>query len=568
MNTEADAMASAAPTVRIAIEGEPAPRLVRIRAAREIVVGRDAQAAVRLAHDAVSRRHLRLFEREGRWFAEDLGSRHGTMVDGVLLAPRRPVPIGAKATVVVRPFALRVEIGPTVDSASRSADVASKSAVTDAPPGTPPPSSINSRNDPESVVRTLDAGELDQLNGRRLALLLEAAESIYSARDERGVAEAATSALIAGTGFARALFLRWSGEVDTLETLAIRTAADADAAPTARVSRTLLRAASEGRLVMLEDNVPLREAESIVGAGVAAALCAPIVAPPLLEAFIYLDSQRRSAKPSPDAATFCHLVAKVSGLAIASLRRAAAEERHRELEDQLQAARRAQQRLLPPDRGEIGNLRWRLFSRPGLVVAGDIAGVHHDQDRVTFFVGDVRGKGVDAAILMSVVASHLAASLSEGLPLERAVQRVGAFVHRHRRDEADFVSLFAMQVDRERGLIRTVDAGHGLALRMRGDEVTSIESEGGLVLGISPEVIYGVSEERWKSGDRLLLFTDGVNEQDGADGDDRLGVSKIIDALAGAESADLAVERVSGLLRDHAGGDVFADDVTILGVSL
>jgi len=98
--------------------------------------------------------------------------------------------------------------------------------------------------------------------------------------------------------------------------------------------------------------------------------------------------------------------------------------------------------------------------------------------------------------------------------------------------------------------------------------VTSIESEGGLVLGISPEVIYGVSEERWKSGDRLLLFTDGVNEQDGADGDDRLGVSKIIDALAGAESADLAVERVSGLLRDHAGGDVFADDVTILGVSL
>lgn len=567
MSTEATSAPAIPTSVRIAVEGEAVPRLVRFRDPHEIVVGRDAQASVRLAHDAVSRRHLRLFVRDGRWFAEDLGSRHGTTVDGVLLAPRRPVPIGEHATVVVRPFALRVEIGGGSDSASNAQNGVLPPAAADVPVAAPP-SSIGSHHDPESVVRSLDAGELDQLNGRRLTLLLEAAEAIHAARDERGIAEAATDALLAGTGFARVIFLRWAGDVDTLETLAVRTSADSDAAPSARISRTLLRAAADGRMVMLEDQVPLREAESIIGAGVAAALCAPVVAPPLLEGFIYLDSQRRSARPSADAATFCHLVAKVSGLAIASLRRQGAEQRHRELEHQLQAARRAQQRLLPADRGIIGPLRWRLYSRPGLVVAGDIAGVHERNESITLFVGDVRGKGVDAAIIMSVVASHLAASLSEDMPLEKAVSRVGAFVHAHRRDDSDFVSLFAVQIDRTRGVMRTVDAGHGLALRMCDDRVEMIASEGGLVLGISPDVEYEASELPWQAGDRLVLFTDGVNEQCAAEGDQMLGVQRIMGAVAGAATADLVIERISALLEGHAGGEVFADDVTMLAVEL
>ncbi|MBM4114047.1 MAG: FHA domain-containing protein, partial [Phycisphaerae bacterium] len=348
---------SGAASLRLCIEGGAEPRTVTFDSVREIVVGRDATALVRLPHDAVSRQHLRLFQRDGRWFAEDLGSRHGTMVDGVLLSPRRPIPVGHSATILVRPFALRLESG----------------SISESTRGLRP--HLADRDD-SSLVRTLNEEELGSLNGRRLALLLQAAEAINSARDERGVAEAATDALITGTGFARALALRWSGSIESLETLAVRIGSDADAVPSARVSSTMLKAAASGSPVRLEDVAAIREAESIAGSGVAAALCAPIVVPPLVEAFLYLDSQRRSARPNPDAAAFCHLVAKLSGLALGNLRRMAAEQRQRDLEQKLDAARHAQSSLLPAERGERDGCRWRLFMRPGLLVAGDIAGVH------------------------------------------------------------------------------------------------------------------------------------------------------------------------------------------------
>lgn len=536
-----------AASLRLRIEGGAEPRTVEYDSLRELIVGRDANALIRLPHDAVSRQHLRLFHREGRWFAEDLGSRHGTTIDGVMLAPRRPIPVGHSATIVIRPFALRLEAG----------------AISESTRGLRP--HLAELSDSE-LVRPLAEEELGSINGRRLALLLQAAEAINSARDERGVAEAATEVLLTGTGFARALAIRWTGDIETVETVAVRVSADSEAVPSTRVSRTMLKAASDGSPVRLEDVAAIRDAESIIGSGVAAALCAPIVVPPVVEGFLYLDSQRRSARPNPDAAAFCQLVAKLCGLAIGSLRRVAAEQRQRDLEQQLGAARRAQGSLLPAERGERSGCRWRLFMRPGLLVAGDIAGVHEGADGVTFFVGDVRGKGVEAAIVMTMVASHLSACLSEGRALADAITRTGAFLHEHRRDEADFVSLFAVQVDRRAGVLRTVDAGHGLALEVRGDIVETLHSGGGTVLGIAPDIEYEASEVPMKPNTRILLITDGVVEQHAGDGRGMFGLDAVSACVAGAASPEHLVDRVCAALKGHAGSDEFADDVTILCV--
>jgi len=578
---EASSSASALrPPLRITIEGEAVLRTVTIRNATEVVVGRDAHATVRLLHDAVSRRHMRLFERGGAWFAEDLGSKHGSVVDGVLLVPRQPVPIGASATILVRPFALRVDLGGSSVMTSlsgaggeegTSAAGVALAAVRDGAPsvasGSAAPA-FDDVNDLGSIVRSFDVEALNELNARRLGLLLQAAEEINAARDERGIAEAATAALIAGTGFARALWLRRGGDLDTLETLSVRTTPDSDAVPSARVSGTLIRAAAGGAPVMLEDHAPLLKAESIDGAGVAAALCAPVIVPPVVEAFLYLDSQRRSARPTTDAATFCHLVTKLSGMALADLRRRAVEQRQRELERQLDAARRAQQRLVPAERGEASGCRWRLYTRPGFVVAGDVAGVHGRDELFTFFVGDVRGKGVDAAIVMTMVATRLAAYLDQRCPLEQTMRDLNSFVHLHRRDHSDFATLFLGQIDRDSRRIRTIDAGQGLALLFRNGQPTPIESEGGLPLGIDADTSYEVSEFPLDHCDRVLIYTDGVSEQTGGDSGRQLGPEQVVQAVTGADSADLTVERLRETLRAHAGGEVFADDVTILAVDL
>lgn len=536
-------MSGCAP-MRLHVEGDRSPRMVELRAPAEMLVGRDPAAGLRLPHDAVSRRHARLACSGGQWVAEDLGSRHGTVLDGVLLAPGKPVPFTHGSTIAIRPFVLRCEV----------------------PTAAPPSSRLSAADDPGSIIRTVAAEELNQLNARRLTLLMQAAEQIHQARDERGVAAAAAEALLAGTGFARALVLRGYGDYETLETLAVTVSADQTAAPSARVSRTLVRAAAAGQIVCLEDQASLQEAQSIVGSGVAAALCAPVVVPPAVEAFLYLDSQKRSARPSADAAAFCGAVARLCGLALAGIRRFTAEERQRELERELGAARRAQRRIMPTERGDDAGVRWRLFSQPGHMVAGDIAGMLRRPSGLVLFAGDVRGKGVDAAIVMASVASHLAACLREGMPLGDAVARTNEYVHMHRRDESDFASLLVVEVDSVNRRLRTVDAGHGLAAVVRAGRAEMLTSEGGSVLGIVPGMEYQESELPFGPGDRAVVFTDGVVEQQGGSAGKMLGQEPVLEVLAGSGACDEDVEGMVTLLRDHTGGDSFSDDVTIVSV--
>jgi len=87
------------------------------------------------------------------------------------------------------------------------------------------------------------------------------------------------------------------------------------------------------------------------------------------------------------------------------------------------------------------------------------------------------------------------------------------------------------------------------------------------MLGITGQCDYAVSEFPLEGCDRILLYTDGVNEQHDADGG-MLGIESVLRSVGGADSADAVVERLRAALLAHAGGDVFADDVTILAVDL
>jgi hypothetical protein len=99
-------------------------------------------------------------------------------------------------------------------------------------------------------------------------------------------------------------------------------------------------------------------------------------------------------------------------------------ERHRQLQDDLNAARRAQELLSPPKQGRHGSVSYRFESIPGRVVAGDLFDVFPlDESRTAFFLGDVSGKGVGAAMLMAACQSQLRTKL-----LSRVRKRLSASV--------------------------------------------------------------------------------------------------------------------------------------------
>ena len=88
--------------------------------------------------------------------------------------------------------------------------------------------------------------------------------------------------------------------------------------------------------------------------------------------------------------------------------------------------------------------------------------------------------------------------------------------------------------------------------------------EGGPPIGVLQEP-YASSRLEIPAGHRLLLFSDGVNEQRGPSGE-QLGMERIMEFLATADGVDVDVEGLLGVLRGHSAGLPLADDVSLISL--
>ena len=141
-------------------------------------------------------------------------------------------------------------------------------------------------------------------------------------------------------------------------------------------------------------------------------------------------------------------------------------------------------------------------------------------------------------------------------------------------------------LDLARGHFRYVSAGHPGPIRIdrspasrfdaqRGDPAlscTSVESIGGVPIGILPEAAYGEGEIGLSPGSQLLLYTDGVSEARSKRGEE-FGTERVVEVLTEmAQKTEGGIGKLVDALRqqlvEFAGGEAPDDDVTILGVGL
>jgi hypothetical protein len=468
----------------------------------------------------------------------DQGSRNGTLLNGTLVAAQAPCELRNGDEVTIHPFRLRVDLGGPAASSTLAAVQADERA---------------------GQVRKIEDSEIESMAGRRLRLLIDSASMLQAAQDIPALAQSAAQALMQGTGFSRALVLR--GSESAMEIVASAMRDPSQDAP--RLSRSLLRAAAEGKPVCLEDS-NLNMAESIVGSGVTAALCIPLLIGESVEGFAYMDSVG-GARPGADAAAFAMALARFVALGMGDHRRRELADRQRALEEELSAAHDVQRRLMPGERGALMGWRWRLHSEPGRFVAGDIVAAGEGPEGPWAFLGDVAGKGAAAGMLMASIQAHLASDLARGCPLVEAMNRVNDYVRRH-RGGAEFATLFAVQFSADGTRFEAVDAGHGLAARVgAGRGAQQLQCEGGPPLGVA-DFPYESSRFELAPSERLVLFSDGVNEQRSAAGEE-LGIERALATLQADGDVEVDVEGLMGTLRGHAAGIPYADDVSVIGLS-
>jgi sigma-B regulation protein RsbU (phosphoserine phosphatase) len=244
------------------------------------------------------------------------------------------------------------------------------------------------------------------------------------------------------------------------------------------------------------------------------------------------------------------------------------------LERELEAARKLQMGMLPQSFPPPGAaFPWDIHASiaPALEVGGDLYDVFRAADgSLCFFIGDVAGKGMPAALFMARAKSLIRVvtelTASAGVPADPAaiIRRVNAELCQS-NDEMMFVTLF-FGILSPGGVLLYCNAGHNPPYRVANDKVQPLDGEAGIVLGVEPSAVYQTARVSLAPDDRLFLYTDGVTEAFNAS-DEPFGEARLEAALArGAPSSAAVVEAVTAAVAAFAGIAPRSDDIAMLAL--
>jgi Stage II sporulation protein E (SpoIIE)/PDZ domain len=236
-------------------------------------------------------------------------------------------------------------------------------------------------------------------------------------------------------------------------------------------------------------------------------------------------------------------------------------------EADFEQARAIQQTLLPRELPQVDRLDVSGTWQPARTMGGDYFDVLSLGDReLAVCIGDVAGKGMPAALLMSGLQAAVRASAS-GSPRDlcERVRRVVVTSLSGGR----FVTFFYATLNTEAMKLRWCNAGHNAPVLARADGSILRLSEGGPAFSrLFRQDPYEERELDLQPGDRLVLFTDGVSESRGEDGE-HLGEARI-EEIARAHRTKNAREIQQTIVETataYSGGQL-EDDLTLVVVAV
>lgn len=240
--------------------------------------------------------------------------------------------------------------------------------------------------------------------------------------------------------------------------------------------------------------------------------------------------------------------------------------RARRWEQQLALGRTVQSHLVPSADAGGPHLRMAAEFAPALELGGDLYDVFSLEDgRVAFALGDVAGKGLPAALLMGQIHGAVRSNPWHRGPAEHVefARQLNNMLYGRTR-EARSASLFWGVYDPFENRLGYVSAGHCPGFLVHSGVVERLDSTGP-VFGLLTDPHFGHEEISFRTGDLLVLYSDGISEGVNAYGEeygeDRLFA--ILNRHRGATAEDVRAE----ILRDYrtfVGSTEAGDDVTLL----
>lgn len=182
------------------------------------------------------------------------------------------------------------------------------------------------------------------------------------------------------------------------------------------------------------------------------------------------------------------------------------------MEEELNIARDIQRLLLPKSLPELEGFDLAATNVPSRQVGGDYYDcIAIDRFRYGIAIADVSGKGVPAALLMANLQASLRAFVRAEVPVTVMVNRISDIVHENTSIDK-YITFFYGLLDTETMSFTFCNAGHNPPYLFHSDGSFDRLEEGGLILGMMPGAQYRQETVSLRSGDLIVMYTDGVTE--------------------------------------------------------
>ena len=235
------------------------------------------------------------------------------------------------------------------------------------------------------------------------------------------------------------------------------------------------------------------------------------------------------------------------------------------MQEEMKIAYNIQMGLLPKDAPLIEGYDIAGKSIPAKSVGGDYFDLIRLCDgRLFFCLGDISGKGMPAALLMSNMLATLRGQNLDLTTPESILNHSNEHMFRN-TDPERFSTLFLGILDPGSSEVTYSNAGHNFPFLVRGSGAVERLETGNLVLGAIEDVTYTEDSVKLDAGDSLLIFSDGISEAINPD-EEEFG-EDILPGIVTANRDATAMSLIDTIIDDvcrHAGKAPQRDDMTIV----
>jgi serine phosphatase RsbU (regulator of sigma subunit)/pSer/pThr/pTyr-binding forkhead associated (FHA) protein len=504
--------AAAVPRLRI-LTGPRQDEMITIPSGVVVRFGRSPDCEVHLPDDRASREHAQLTIREDGAWIEDLGSSNGTWING---QRQQRANIRGGDVLMVGGTAMRLE-DETVQG-----DMTLVQCLLEI-------QRLLGSDDERMIERSLET----------LFMILPASRlSLFVVDDEGALSQGFTTTRRAKAGehmshsFAKRVLA--SGKA-----MLIETGSDSEA----------FNVTMQQQQVRTALGVPVR----LAGRAVGVLLCDNLEEPGRLDA-----SHLRLMEFAAEALS--HVFQRQE------LHRLSAEQSRAAQE--FLAARRVQEQIFTKDPAALpGPMRWSAIYQAALELGGDFYDFHHDAHGTMWVVADVSGKGVPAALVVSMLKAFCKSLYPRGLGPRDLILELDHLL-RGEMPSTMFLTIAVIRIAPD-GTLTVSGVGHPPVLVARRDgEVDDFETTPGM-LGLWPRdlLLQRVTETttQIRPGDRIFICTDGLTEAMDP-GSDMYGIERVRSNLAAGRDLEPAayLRHMLDSVSSFVAGAPWADDLTMI----